>query len=413
MEAKAFEEYGEMLVELVGLRPRQGLVIKSEPVNWPVLLAIAEAAYRRGAKYVQPVVESTALHRVRVENSPEEPLEFVPNSRTAWQEQFVEEGWAIISLKTPDDPDIYAGIDTERHGKVTTALRKSDHPWRSKLMNDENQWLIAPAPAARWAAKVLDSKPSREAQTKLWQLLKPILRLDTADPAAFWREQSELLHRRAQILNALSLRQLHFEAPGTDLTVGLREEALWTGGASETPEGVRFMPNIPTEEVFTAPDRAATEGTVAVTRPVMVLGDLVEGAEFQFEAGRVVAARAKRGEETLKRYLEVDEGSRRLGEVALVDGSSPIYRGGYLFYNTLLDENAACHIALGAAYPDCLRGGERMSREELSAKGANQSLQHDDFMIGSESIDVTGIDGQGSPVPIMKSGMFVLEEVNE
>lgn len=277
-------------------------------------------------------------------------------------------------------------------------------------MSDELQWLVAAAPSQKWAAKILDTPPSREAQTKLWQLLKSILRLDRDSPVGFWREQSARLEERAGILNELKLRELRFDGSGTDLRVGIPEGAVWTGGAARTPEGIIFMPNIPTEEVFTAPDYRRTEGRVRATRPVTVLGDLVEGACFTFREGKVVEATADRGAETLKRFLDIDEGSRFLGEVALVDSSSPIYQSGYLFYNTLLDENAACHIALGNAYPDTIEGGLDMSPEELGAAGANRSIQHADFMIGSESVDVLGLRQDGREIEIMRNGSFVLPE---
>ena len=408
MESTAFEEYANLLVELVGLQDGQGLLIGAEPVNWPVVLAVAEAAYRRGAKYVEPVVGSTALHRVRVDHAPEESLDFVPEERKAWQKQFLEEHWAYISVKSPDDPEIYAGIDGERHARVTKATRGVDRPWRRRVMNDEYQWMVAAAPAPKWAAKVLGTAASREAQVKLWQLLKPILRLDQEDPAAFWRTQSRILQRRSRRLNEMDLKEVRFDGPGTDLTIGLRPEARWVGGDSTTPEGVTFLPNLPTEEVFTAPDFAVTDGSVRATKPVMVLGDLVEGAEFTFRDGRVVEARASKGESSLQRFLEIDEGSRYLGEVALVDSSSPIFQSGYVFYNTLLDENAACHIALGSAYAGCLEGGERMSEEELRAVGANRSLQHTDFMIGSEEVDVHGTTRKGETVEILRNGRFAL-----
>lgn len=408
MESTAFESYAELLVEMVGLQEGQGLAVAVEPVNWPVLLAVAEEAYKRGAKYVQPVVGSTALHRVRVDNSEASFLDFVPRERAAWQEQFLEEGWAYISIKSPDDPDIFAGIDPDRHSAVTKAIRTADHPWRRRVLNDEYQWLVAAAPTPKWAAKILDTTPSREAQLRLWQILKPILRLNQENPGKFWREQSETLQRRSKLLNDLDLRKVRFTGPGTELTIGLRPEALWVGGDSRTPGGVAFLPNLPTEEVFTAPDLAATEGTVRATKPVTVLGDLVEGAEFTFRGGKVVKARADKGQESLERFLDIDDGSRYLGEVALVDTESPIFQSGYIFYNTLLDENAACHIALGSAYPGCLQGGERMSGEELQAVGANRSLQHADFMIGSAEVDVSGVTASGRSVEILREGRFVL-----
>ncbi|MFP4408417.1 MAG: aminopeptidase, partial [Spirochaetaceae bacterium] len=224
---------------------------------------------------------------------------------------------------------------------------------------------------------------------------------------------SKTLQKRGALLTGLELRAVRFAGEGTELTVGIPDRAIWVGGGSRTPEGVEFMANLPTEEVFTAPDFRKTEGIVRATRPVTVLGDLVEEAVFTFERGKVVHATASRGEETLKRFLDMDEGSRYLGEVALVDSSSPIFQSGYTFYNTLLDENAACHIALGSAYPDTIEGGLEMSAGELQTAGLNKSLQHTDFMIGSESVDVVGIRRDGGEVEIMRNGDFVLPEQGE
>jgi aminopeptidase len=309
-------------------------------------------------------------------------------------------------------------------------MEKAGMRLRRQLQADRFPWLVVASPTEKWAEKVLAGpaggagtgapasgadNPGRgpafsrpRALDDLWETMKPILRLDREDPVAAWREQSERLKRRSAVLDELSVEWLHFEGPGTDLWVAIPERAIWVGGPARTPEGTEFLPNLPTEEVFTTPDYRYTTGHVAVTRPVRVMNKVVEGAWFEFSDGKVVSSGARENAEVLERYFSMDAGAAYAGEIALVDAGSPIFQSGRVFYNTLLDENAACHIALGGSYPTCLEGGEKLSDEELPGIGANVSFVHTDFMIGSEEVDVTARTRDGRDVAVLRDGRFVI-----
>ena len=249
-----------------------------------------------------------------------------------------------------------------------------------------------------------------EAVDALWQVLIPILRLDHPDPAAFWVDHGDLLAARADKLNSLHLDALRFTGPGTDLTIGLMEGSIWHGGPDKTTTGRRFSPNIPTEEVFTSPDFRRTQGQVAFTCPVFVpsVGKIIENGWLRFEKGQVVEYGALAGKDVLDVYLGMDEGAKYLGEVALVDSSSPIFASKRTFYNILFDENAACHIALGSAYPGCLKGGSSMNEGQLKSAGANTSAVHTDFMIGGPEVQVTGLTRDGRSIPLIEEGLFTI-----
>ena len=257
-------------------------------------------------------------------------------------------------------------------------------------------WCVAALPTPEWAAKVMQREASDEAAEALWQTMLPILRLDREDPKAAWRENSDLTERRGIDLTSGNFEIYHFKGPGTDLKVYSNPNHVWEGGDLMSDAGHVFIPNIPTEEVFTTPDWRRTSGRASVTRPVEVLGANVDKAWFEFEGGRVVDYGASEGKEKLDAYFEIDEQARYLGEVALVDSSSPIFQSGKVFHNILYDENAACHIALGSGYPTAVKGGVDMNAEEQSAAGINQSILHTDFMIGSEEVNVIGIAADGT-----------------
>lgn len=260
-----------------------------------------------------------------------------------------------------------------------------------------------------WAvARILGVPAGPEAVDELWKILIPVLRLDRPDPSAAWAAHCRDLEARAETLTALSLDTLRFEAPGTDLAVGLLPGSLWRGGPDRTSRGRPFFPNIPTEEIFTSPDRRRAEGRAAFTRPVLVpsVGKIVEEGWVEFRGGRAVGWGARSGKDVLDTILSMDEGARSLGETALVDGSSPVFASGRTFYNILFDENAACHVALGSAYPTCVRGAEGLADEKLAEMGVNVSMVHTDFMIGSPEMNVTGTTRDGREIRIMTEGRF-------
>ncbi len=393
---------------MVNVQPGQNLQIRTETAHTELAAAIGRAAYEIGARYVEADVAVPELYRNRIEASAEEHLDYLPEHAKHMNERLVEEGWALVSIKNPGDPDLLTGIDSERNARVSRATSQTREVLRRSLQADRQQWIVVAHPTEKWAAKVLGRPASPEARTELWARMKPILRLDEDDPTGAWWERAALIRGRSETLQSLSLRRLHFRADGTDLSVGIPEKALWAGGDAERPDGVRFMPNLPTEEVFTTPHLDETEGTVRVTRPALVLQNVVEDGWFRFDGGKVVDFGARTGEDVLQRYLEIDAGARRLGEIALVDGTSPIFTSGTVFFNTLFDENAACHFALGSSYSACMIGGAAMSQDELRAAGGNTSLVHTDFMLGTPDMTVTGTTGDGGEVDIIRNGRFVI-----
>jgi aminopeptidase len=392
----------------LNLRPGQSLAIKAEPEHIETAAVVAEEAYRRGARYVELWPESSRLRRARLDYSEAEHLDFVPEHRTQRIREFIRDKWALLSIKSPVDLSIMDGVDATRSGRVARSVQTVDAELRRALSNDETQWTVMAVPSAQWAAEVLGRTADDDSLLEMWHALDPILRLSHEDPAEYWKHHGDALKERSRALDALAIRSLHFSGPGTDLTVPLHETAQWLGGGATTRDGISFLPNIPTEEVFTAPYAPGVTGKVSVTRPVRVYGSVIREGWFRFDQGSVVDFGAEEGADTLKTFLDMDPGSRRVGEIALVDGSSPIAQSGLVFQNILLDENAACHFALGSAYPTCLRGGDSMDDEQLTSLGANRSHQHVDFMIGSDHMDIEAIAGDGTTHTIMKAGRLQL-----
>ena len=367
--------------------------------------AVAEGAYRRGASLVRLEYNDPRLARIRVDASRDGHLDEVPLILRREAEVFTAELWSSLLIVGDEDPDAMEGADELRLARVQRARGKAYSALRAAQMSSRFAWCVMPAATDAWAKKALGVAAGAD---DLWAVLVPILRLDRPDPAAELRAHMESLGTRALALDALRLRELRFEGPGTDLRVALAPESRWVGGADRTPGGAPFMPNIPTEETFSTPDFRGTEGRAALTRPVRILGSLVEGGHLRFEKGRVVEASADRGGAALEGFLGTDEGSRRIGEVALVDSANPIGRSGVVFDSALIDENAACHIALGAGYDPGFDGSAEWSEEEKGSQGFNVSLVHEDLMIGGPEVDVTGVDASGREVALMRRGSFVL-----
>jgi len=411
---KAFiERYADVLLAAVNLQPGQNLLLRAEPVHLGFAAVLASRAYARGARYVRfdnNEIENPLMYKARIENSRDEHLDYVPQFRMDTLETQINEDWALIAIRTPEDPEFLAHLDQGRNARAAKAMAAAMKPYQSRISNNEIAWLVAFYPTEKLAGRIMGMEPGSEAVEALWQVLIPILRLEKPDPAAFWLAHGAELAARANALNDLHLDTLRFTGPGTDLEIGLMDISEWHGGPDKTRSGRVFSPNIPTEEVFTSPDRRRTNGRVAFTCPVFVptVGKTIEGGWLEFKDGKVVAWGAAVGKDVLDVYLSMDEGAYFLGEVALVDTSSPIFQSRRTFYNILFDENAACHIALGSAYPGCLRGGSAMNDDQLRAVGANISAVHTDFMIGGPSVEVTGKTRDGRTVPIISKGAFAI-----
>jgi aminopeptidase len=305
------------------------------------------------------------------------------------------------------NPSLLSQEDPEKVGRANRAVSKAYRPALELITRHDINWTIVAAATPAWAAAVFPDLKAEDALARLWDAIFAASRVDAADPVAAWKMHDAGLHKRADLMNEKRYSALHFKAPGTDLRVGLADDHVWLGGGMTAHNGRYCIPNMPTEEVFTTPHKDRVEGTVTSSKPLSHQGTMIEQIAVRFEGGRVVEAKAARGQEVLQRMIDTDDGARRLGEVALVPHSSPIAQSGLLFLNTLFDENAACHIALGQAYSTCLKNGDQLTPEELAKLGANESLIHVDWMIGSGRMDVDGITAAGEEEPLMRQGEWV------
>ncbi|WP_079912138.1 aminopeptidase [Paenibacillus sp. 32352] len=402
------EKYADLLVKIgVNIQPGQVLMIESPLEVAPLTRYIVKKAYEAGAKYVQVNWDDEAVTRTRFEYAPEESFGFYPEWTAKMMEQLAESGGALLNIKVPN-PDLYQGIDSHKVSTATKAASVARQKFQSYVRNKAFSWCLVKAPTQAWAAKVFSDLPEDEQVNAMWETLFKINRVDQEDPVAAWREHIEKLKRMRERLNNKKYKRLHYKATGTDLSVELPEGHLWFGGESLNDQGIAFVANMPTEEVFTLPKRDGVNGTVSSTKPLNLNGRLVDRFSFRFENGRVVDYTAEVGLEYLKDLLGTDEGANYLGEVALVPFDSPISNLNRIFYNTGVDENASCHFALGSAYPFTLENGTKLSKEELLQRGANVSLTHVDFMIGCAELEIDGELADGTVEPVFRKGNWAL-----
>ncbi len=400
--------YIDLLLTALDLEPGNRLAIRSEPAHRDFVLAVVERAYQAGASYVHVMAADPRIHKARVEYATADSLSWVPGFVRDEYMSFTDGSWCLLSLVGPEFPDLLETIDTGRNAIVGKAQAETLKPFREALQSDRFAWCVAAVPTEGWARKVFGADAGADPVEKLWNVMVPILRLDSERPGTAWKEHAALLQERARLLTGRKVRELHFRTADTDLTVGLLEQSIWVGGGARKPSGRPFLPNVPTEEVFTTPRKLGTHGRARVTRPVMVLGRIVTGAWFEFVDGRVESFGAEQGADTLEKYFEIDPNASYLGEIALVDAGSPVFESNTVFYNILYDENAACHMALGSSYPTCVDGGVDLSPDEYEKLGANQSTLHTDFMIGSQDMNVDASTFDGGSFPVMRDGRFVI-----
>jgi aminopeptidase len=390
----------------LGLAPGQELLMTATLDALPLARRITEHAYKAGASLVTTIFadEESALLRFRY--AADSTFDAAPSWLYEAIAQAYRSGAARLAI-AGNNPSLLSREDPEKVSRANRATSKAYRPALELITRHEINWTIVSCATPAWAAAVFPNLPPEEAMARLWDAIFAASRADLPDPVAAWKAHDANLHARADRLNAKRYSTLHFRGPGTDLRVGLADEHLWLGGGSAARNGLYGIPNMPTEEVFTTPHKDRVDGHVTSTKPLSHQGTMIEEISVRFESGRIVEAHAARGEQVLQRMIETDEGARRLGEVSLVPHSSPIASSGLLFMNTLFDENAACHIALGQAYSACVRNGDNLSAEQLTARGANTSLIHVDWMIGSNRIDVDGISASGAAEPVMRSGEWV------
>nr|WP_079477848.1 aminopeptidase [Halobacillus salinus] len=403
------EKYADLALRTgVNLQDNQYLMINSTIEGAEFTRVIAKKALEMGAKDVHINWSDDELTRMKYEHVDKETLSEVPEWEKDKLTYFAKNGAAILSVRSTD-PDLLKGIDAGKVAASQKARSQAMSEFRGYTMNDRIQWSIVSIPIPAWAGKIFPGEDEETAVKKLWEQIFSIVRVDREDPVAAWEEHNQTLIKAREYLNKKQYQKLIYKAPGTDLEVDLPKGHIWKGGPSKTVgEGVRFNPNMPTEEVFTAPHKYGVNGTVSSTKPLNYGGNVIDNFTLTFKEGRVVDFKAEEGEDTLQHLLDTDEGARRLGELALVPHASSISQSGLIFYNTLYDENASCHLALGKAYPNNMQGGSDMNEEELDKAGVNDSLTHVDFMMGSGEINIHGLLEDGTTEPVMKDGSWAI-----
>ncbi|MGO4693946.1 aminopeptidase [Paenibacillus sp. 2TAB26] len=402
------ENYAELVVK-VGVNVQQGqtVVVMAPITAAPLVRLIASEAYKAGAKNVHVEYNDEELSRIKYKQAPEEAFSEYPMWRAKAWEEFVENGAAFITIYSPN-PDLLNDVDAKRVATASKTASTALSGYRGSLMNHTNAWSLVSYATPEWAAKVFPNLSQEEAVQKLWERIVDATRIGLSDPVQAWKAHNAKLLQMVELLNGKRYKQLQYEAPGTNLTIDLPDGHIWLGGSKANAKGVYFNPNMPTEEVFTMPNKDGVNGTVRSTKPLNYNGQVINGFSLTFKDGKVVDHSAEQGYEALTNLLNTDEGARHLGEVALVPHDSPISNSNVTFFNTLYDENASCHLALGQAYPVNIQGGTKMSPEELLAHGANRSLTHEDFMIGSADMNIDGVTQDGTREPIFRKGNWAI-----
>ncbi len=404
IDPQKLDRLAEVAVRVgLNLQPGQDLVLTAPAAALPCVRRLAHHAYRAGAGLVTPILSDEEVTLALYREAPEASFD----RAAGWLYQGMAEAFGQNAARMAvvgDNPMMLAAEDPEKVARANKANSLAYRPAMEKITTFQINWNLTAYPNPAWARLVFPDLPAEAATAKLAAAIFAASRIEGADPVAAWAAHNAGLHARCAWLNGQRFAALHFTGPGTDLTVGLADGHEWHGGASVAQNGVTCNPNIPTEEVLTTPHAQRVEGHVRATKPLSHQGTLIENIEVRFEAGRIVEARATKGEAVLRKVLDSDEGARRLGEVALVPHSSPISQSGLLFYNTLFDENAACHIALGQCYSKCFLDGAKLSAEQIAAQGGNSSVIHIDWMIGSGEIDIDGIGSDGSRTPVFRRG---------
>ncbi|MFM8747744.1 MAG: aminopeptidase [Aestuariivirga sp.] len=402
------DAYARLVVKTgLNIQKGQQLLVTAPLDAVPLVRRITEHAYRDGASLVTTIYSDNAATLARFAHAPEEAFDVAPGWLFNGMAEAFKAGAARLAI-AGENPSLLAGQDPKKLARANKARSQAYRPALELITGFAINWCVAAAATPAWAKSVFPGVPEAAAMEQLWKAIFACTKADQPDPIAVWEKHNADLHRRTDFLNNRRYRALKYSGPGTDLMLGLADDHFWKGGGGKALNGVFCNANIPTEEVFTAPHKDRVDGTLSSTKPLSYQGSLIDGIRVRFEAGRIVEMTAEKGEEAFRSLIGTDEGAARLGEVALVPHSSPISASGIIFNNTLFDENAASHVAVGQSYTENIRDGSKRSKQELAALGANSSLVHVDWMIGSGKLDVDGILPDGTPEALMRKGEWAI-----
>lgn len=399
------DKYAEVIVKIgANIQKDQKVWINCTTSSLPLVYKVVEKAYKMGASDVNIKLGDDKLTRLHAEYKTEEVYSKIPNWLVEERNDYLDNNVVFIHI-LGSSPKLLEGIDPKKLGAYAKNVGEAFKYYRSRIMNDVNSWTIASYPSKEWAKLVFPNEKDEDmAQAKLLDEILKTVRVDQEDPVKAWEEHHIKLSERAKYLNEKKYKALHYLSEGTDLIVGLPENHIWVAAGSKNEKGASFMPNMPTEEIFTAGDKYKVDGYVSNKKPLSYQGNIIDNFKLYFENGKIVNFEAEIGYDILQQLLDTDEGSRRIGEVALVPYDSPISNSGLLFYETLFDENASNHLALGAAYPTNVLNGSKMTEEELDKAHINQSITHVDFMIGDNKMSIDGITENGEKEPVFRNG---------
>ena len=402
------KKYAELTVKKgVNIQEGQTLVILSPIECAEFTRQVTEFAYKSGAKNVHVEWADEKLDLIKYKNASLESLKEYPAFRALYMEDFVKNGAALISISAAD-PDIFKSVDPHILSEFAKARSIALKNYREYIVNSTIAWSVVSIPTVSWAKKVFPGVCQEEAIEKLWETIFKVVRVDEENPVEAWDKHIGNLETKVNALNNLKIKKLHYKSAQTDLTIEMSDKHMWCGGAERNAAKTVFLPNLPTEEVFTLPLKNGINGIVKSTKPLNYQGNTINNFSLTFKDGKIVDFTAEEGYDMLSKLIGTDEGSAYIGEVALVPVDSPISNSNITFYNTLFDENASCHLAFGNAYPICLQGGTEMDDAELEKNGANISLTHEDFMIGSSDLDIIAEDSNGLKTQIFRNGNWAI-----
>lgn len=401
---KNLEKYAELAVKVgVNIQPGQTLLVRTPIECAPFVRKIVKKAYDLGAKEVHIEWSDEECTLIKYLNAPDETFNEFPKWVSDQYVDIAKNGGAFLTIYA-QDPDLLKDVDPKRVANFQKASAQALQEWRSYTLSDKSKWSIVSVPTVAWSEKVFPGVSKEEAVDKMWEAIFKCTRVDQEDPIASWDQHNKDLKTRMNFLNESKFKKLYFKSDKTDINMELPEGHIWASGASKDPNGINFNPNIPTEEVFTLPHKFGVNGVVASTKPLVYGGNIIDNFTLTFKDGKIVEFTAEEGYETLSNLIATDEGSHYLGEVALVPFKSPISDTNIVFYNTLYDENASCHFAIGTAYKSCVENGVNIPQEDLDKHGINFSITHVDFMIGSSDMNIVGETVNGEKVQIFKDG---------